>query len=245
MISLRTSPSLLLLSDRVCWTTGGRWAKHPALRAWPPPRTVEPPPDFKELLDLACENMPAEDTLDVVLGARWTRLDLVALPKGRLTDDESATLVEACRARFLADRGDAPELIVQPQKLPGQLLVAAIDRPLCNALRTALGRIRVRSIQPLLGWLSDGRFKFRLRDGWIAVREPGQVTIGHLTRGYLDSLRMVRTGETPTDLAQLIRRQSAGSGLPLGDTEVVSLVETPLPPPEDWKHRWLSRMLGG
>lgn len=244
MIPRRASPSLLLLDDSALWATGGRRAERPTLEALPQiSRTSPTPPNFKELLVQAGENLPTADSFDLVLGAQWTRFELVTMPSTRLADDESAAIVEACRSRFLADRMDCPELVIVATRMQGQLLVAALDRRLRDDIQSALPRARIRSIQPLLGWLSSGPLRFGLADGWIAVREPLHLTIAHLARGHLDSLRIIRAGEPVTDIAPLIRRQAASSGLPIGDVEIVSLAGAPLPPPPGWTHRWLYRQL--
>lgn len=242
MTPLRTCHSLLLLEDRALLASPRGWRRQTTvIELVPPPKDGEPPPGFEQLLHQAFLSLAPSMSIEVILGGRWTYLDLLELPAPELQSNELDAALAACGALFRP--GKHSELSFTTRTVPQHLVIGAMESDQRRAIIAAGARQRLLAIRPLLSWLSNGPHRFRSHRGWIAVCEPKEVLIGHLNCGHLNALRTSRQTAAHADLATLIRRHSAGIGQPLGDVEILSLADHEPCRPADWQHGWLTRRL--
>lgn len=111
----------------------------------------------------------------------------------------------------------------------GPRVVAAVDRPLLDALDAAVvaaGGV-LESVQPYL-MSAFNRARLPAGDGWLAIEEPGRLTLALVQAGAWKSIRSHRVdADWRRGLPELLAREGAALGLEQPCTDVYLQAETP------------------
>lgn len=180
------------------------------------------------LLDEAASGLNPNGAIDLVLGSRWSHAELVRLEGKKVAPEELDRLAEAFAGAPPNQSAEtAAPWLSRAAPTRDHLLIATIPLAIRDRIVEFLAThdIRIRSIQPLWSWLTlypDTRF--RLEDGWTLLREPGVVSIAHLSAGELDSLRTYQTDDG-AKVDQLLLRQAAATGLNVDAADAIEVID--------------------
>lgn len=241
----RTRHILIILYDRVLHAIRSGWRRQLSIRELVLPGFGSEHHETPSgLLNEALPKVQLPDIVDIVLGSTWTQMELITLPSKTISREETNSVAETVARRLQAQGAHRDALIPRVARLPEHLLVAAIPDSVREKIVDILAdqKIAVASLQPLFTWLSqDPQTRFRQKNGWVVLNEPGAVSIAHLTNGDLDSLRAYRVNEEAIELGNLLRRQEAATGQLLGTTEIISVAGIKPALPADWSNSSLLR----
>lgn len=243
---LRTRHTLIVLGDRVLHAIRPRWRGRVSVVDLAPNLSDMPHDGTPTaLLENALSGLQLPGAVEIALGAAWARMELVTLPAKVIRRDEERKVAETLAHRMQTEQTDQTDrLLVRSARLPGHLLIAAIPERVRVGIVESLARrkIGLTTIQPLLPWLSMHRqTRFRQRDGWVVLNEPGAVSIAHLTAGEFDSLRTYRVDQENMDIGSFLLRQAAASGRPGGRAEIMTVSSAKPALPPDWSAASLFR----
>jgi hypothetical protein len=245
MMHFRTRHTLIILADRVLHAIRPGWRRQLSIRELVLPGFGSEHHETPSgLLNEALPKVQLPGIVDVVLGTTWTQLELIALPGKTISSEEANSVAETVARRLQAQGTHRDALIPRVARLPEHLLVAAIPDAVREKISAALAdqKIAIASLQPLFTWLSqDPQARFRQKNGWVVLTEPGAVSIAHLTNGDLDSLRAYRMNDEGVELGNLLRRQEAATGHLLAATEIISVAGIKPTLPVDWPSSSLLR----
>lgn len=245
MMHFRTRHTLIILGDRVLHVIRPGWRRQLSVRELVVPgfdREHHETPSG--LLNEALPKVQLPDIVDIVLGTTWTQMELITLPSKTISSEEAKSVAETFARRLQAQPSHRDTLIPRVARLPEHLLVAAIPDSFREKIVDILAdqKIAVASLQPLFTWLSlDPQTRFRQKNGWVVLNEPGAVSIAHLTDGDLDSLRAYRVNEETIGMGNLLRRQAAATGHLQAATEIISVAGIKPTLPADWPSNSLLR----
>lgn len=153
----------------------------------------------------------------VVLSHELARVWLLPAPPMRLATAElQGWLAETLAGRF-GEPARAWRLAWQPAPPGRPLLVTALDAAWLEALQAALASqgLRAAMVAP---WLAGAANRLRrpLARGaaWLALAEPGRITLARLEAGEFAALRSSRVaGEPAAALADMVAREGLRAGL--------------------------------
>lgn len=166
----------------------------------------------------------AAAALDVVLSSRFARFELIAPHDGVCSNEER---VELARHRFVSVYGPGADRWLVHLSHQGEgapFIAAAIDPLLLEALRGANegGRILLRSVKPCFSEAFDrARARIEGGDWWLAVNEPGALTVACVRQGRWCAIRSRRVAsDWREDLHGLIEREAVLAGLDVRPTRL-------------------------
>ncbi len=166
-------------------------------------------------------NVEAADAT-VVLSNHFVRYLLLPWNPDLVTAQEELAFA---RARYLQAFGEAAQtwVLKVSHGRPGAPGVAcALDRPLLEAVTALIAGspLRLRSLQPSLMAVCNGRNKLPAGDAWIAVAETGRLLLGALRGGEWVSLRSRTLNGHAVALAQVIEQEALLLGIEPGNGEI-------------------------
>lgn len=173
---------------------------------------VEEGGDALAALDGLLGSLQLRGRARVVLSHELARVGLLPPPPVRLNTGEMAAWVREHHARQLGDAADGWRFVWQPAP-PGQpVLTGAIDAGWLAALRQTLSQhgLKPVAVEP---WLAVACARLPAALGreaaWMALAEPGRITLARVERGAFRLLRSGRmSGDPAAALAGMIARES-------------------------------------
>ncbi|MDD4882595.1 MAG: hypothetical protein PHX10_13535 [Gallionellaceae bacterium] len=158
--------------------------------------------------------------VEVVLSHALAPVWLVPAPALRLNWTETRGWVHEQLTNQLGDRVGHCRLAFQPAAPGEPLLVSALDETWLASLMTTLAGkgARAHTIQP---WLvaAGNRRREKLRRGanWLALAEPGRLTLAFFQDGRPGVVRSLQVGgDLATALPDAVRREALLAGVPDG-----------------------------
>lgn len=219
---LREPLQIVLAPDRVTWQSPGRrLALRAADRLPGAPRSVQVAaadggapwqPALAALESALPAALGGRAVATVVLSNQFLRYALVPWRDELAGVDENLSYARHCLAKVYGQPARAWEIRLA-QQAPGQpRLASAVDAELLEGLRGVLQRadVRVRSIQPhLMAACNGARRQLRRRSAWLALLEPGHLTLARLQQGRWASLRSQRLdGRWRDELVPILEREA-------------------------------------
>lgn len=172
---------------------------------------VEEGGDALAVLDGLLGSLQLRGRVRVVLSHELARVGLLTPPPVRLATSEMTAWVREHHARQLGDAADGQHFVWQPAP-PGQpVLIGAIDAGWLAALRQTLSQrgLKPAAVEP---WLAAACTRLPAALGkaaWMALAEPGRITLARVERGVFRLLRSSRmSGDPAAALAGMIARES-------------------------------------
>lgn len=162
-------------------------------------------PGWRPALDALLQGLRARDqrrgSIALTLGAAFVRWQLMDWPAGVGSPQELDAAVRL-RLRSVHGAAVADWQVLRAEGAPGQPVPAcAIDSALLRAARDELAAAgwRLRSLQPYAAAALDHwRHAWRRGNAWVAVIEPGHLTLALFEQGQWRALRSQRLqGEGP------------------------------------------------
>ena len=166
-------------------------------------------------------NIEAGDAT-VVLSNHFVRYLLLPWNPNLVTAQEELAFA---RARFAQAFGEAAHswVLQLSRGRPGAPGVAcALERPLLEAVTAliAASPLRLRSLQPSLMAVCNGRNKLPAGNAWIAFAESGRLLLGALRGGEWVSLRSRPLNGHSVRLAEVIGQEALLLGLEPGNADI-------------------------
>ena len=175
-----------------------------------------------EALRAALEPLPqARASVTVILSNHFVRYLLLPWKPEIVTDDEEVAFATARFSQVYGASTLDSAVRVSTAPAGSQHVASAIERPLLQMLDELLADfgLRADSIQPHLMSAVNAWGGRRLRDGWIALAEPGLLLLGLRQNGAWISLRS-RPLEPAAPLATIIEQERRLLGLDAAPGEV-------------------------
>jgi hypothetical protein len=148
----------------------------------------------------------------VILSNRLVRYVLVPWSDALGDAEEEAAFARHCFERLYGEAAAQWELRVSDERDGLPRLASAVDAALPGALREvfAAAGVRLDSIQPgLMAVYNDYRRRLRGRHAWLALLEPGSVSLALLQQGRWVRVRSMRIGPGwRVELAQILEREA-------------------------------------
>lgn len=148
----------------------------------------------------------------VILSNRLVRYVLVPWSDALGDAGEEAAFARHCFERLYGEAAAQWELRVSDERDGLPRLASAVDAALPGALRDvfAAAGVRLDSIQPsLMAVYNDYRRRLRGRHAWLALLEPGSVSLALLQQGRWVRVRSMRIGPGwRVELAQILEREA-------------------------------------
>lgn len=168
--------------------------------------------DALAALDELLASLQLRGRVRVVLSHELARVWLLPAPPVRLSTDEMKGWVQGHLAQQFGDAAQGWRLVWQPTP-PGQpVLAGAIEAGWFAALQQILSThgLKPAAVEP---WLATAcaRLPAALgREGaWLALAEPGRITLARVERGAFRALRSSRmSGDPAAALAGMVARES-------------------------------------
>lgn len=194
-----------------------RIALTPGLVAAAAPRlyreaAVEEGGDALDALDELLGSLSLRGRARVVLSHELARVGLLTAPPVRLNTGEMKAWVREHYVRQFGDVAEGWRFVWQPAPPGRPVLTGAVDAGWFAALRQTLSQ---RGLKPAVvePWLAVACARLPTALGsegtWLALAEPGRITLARLERGVFRSLRSSRmTGDPAAALAGMVARES-------------------------------------
>ncbi|NTV95721.1 MAG: hypothetical protein HGA75_09930 [Thiobacillus sp.] len=200
---------LAVLPDRV----GGRAGRRSADAAVP----AGQPDGLAKALAEVFTKLPCKEPVEVVLSHALASIWLLAMPDHRLDWQETQGWAREQLAAKLGERITRYRLACQPAEPGEPLLVSAIDEEWLAGLLTALAsrNVKAASVQPWLAAAGNRwRSRMRRKAGWLAMAEPGRLTLAFFDRGTPRAVRGIQlTEDMAAALTNAVRREALLAGV--------------------------------
>ncbi len=178
---------------------------------------VEEGGDALAALDELLGSLQLRGRARVVLSHELARVGLLPAPPVRLDTGEMKAWVREHHARQLGDAADGWRFVWQPAPPRQPVLAGAVDAGWLAALRQTLSQrgLKPAAVEP---WLAVACVRLPpalAREGaWLALAEPGRITLARVERGAFHALRSSRmSGDPAAALAGMVARESLRAGL--------------------------------
>lgn len=159
---------------------------------------------------------------EVVLGTSLCPVDLLKVPDSPASD--VAAIAASCLVESDAEAGS---LLIRHTRQGTRELVAGLRKSTLASVRAVADRhgVRLTAVRPLVSWLSRlHRGPLHGIDGWLAIDEPGALSLGYVADGIFEALHTQRVAlDEAADIPLLADRQARIHGLSAGPVSVVSL----------------------
>lgn len=148
---------------------------------------------------------------DVVLSNHFVRYTLIPFAQEVVTAGEEQAFVRHHFERIFGAQAEGWQVSISGAERPREPRVAcAVDRELCEALRSVLQptRLKLRSIQPYLMAAFNPLRRRITSSAWLAVVEPGHLCLVRFLDKRWHTIKSLRTGDDwLRDLALQLERE--------------------------------------